>query len=221
MALACDYDGTLATEGRVGTYVLDALKQFKASGRRLILVTGRMLSDLFLVFGHENLFDCIVAENGAVIYHPLSNQHASIAEKPSESFVAALREKEIHPLWVGEVIIATYETFEEKVLETIREHKLNLQLIKNKGALMILPEGVNKQSGLQFALVGLGISNEHLAAVGDGENDIDLLSCCKFAVAVENAVPSLKSIAHFVTQSSEGEGVAEVIQHILKSDAHI
>jgi NADH-quinone oxidoreductase subunit G/NADP-reducing hydrogenase subunit HndD len=42
-ALATDYDGTLAKDGRVDEYTIDVLKRFQASGRKLVLVTGREL----------------------------------------------------------------------------------------------------------------------------------------------------------------------------------
>ncbi len=46
LALATDYDGTLAQEGRVAREALDALKRLKESGRKIILVTGRQLPEL-------------------------------------------------------------------------------------------------------------------------------------------------------------------------------
>ena len=50
MVLATDYDGTLAQEGRVNAATIDALKEVRSSGRKLILVIGRDLPDLQRVF---------------------------------------------------------------------------------------------------------------------------------------------------------------------------
>lgn len=50
LALATDYDGTLATHGQVDEETLDALKRLRESGRKLLLVTGRHLDDLSSVF---------------------------------------------------------------------------------------------------------------------------------------------------------------------------
>jgi len=50
MALASDYDGTLAEDGRVAPATLEALDLLRQSGRKLILVTGRELPDLQEVF---------------------------------------------------------------------------------------------------------------------------------------------------------------------------
>ena len=62
LALACDYDGTLAHDGKVSKSTVEALKRYRASGRRLIMVTGRELEDLMLVFPELNMFERIVAE---------------------------------------------------------------------------------------------------------------------------------------------------------------
>jgi HAD superfamily hydrolase (TIGR01484 family) len=67
-ALACDYDGTIAHHGQVADETIAALGRLRHTGRRLILVTGRQLEDLLAIFPHVELFDRVVAENGAVVY---------------------------------------------------------------------------------------------------------------------------------------------------------
>ena len=77
LALATDYDGTIATEGAVDAATLAALQRWRQAGRRLILVTGRMLDDWLHVFPQYaplELFDWVVTENGAVLYHPASQR---------------------------------------------------------------------------------------------------------------------------------------------------
>ena len=68
LALATDYDGTLATDGRAWIDAIAALGRLKASGRQAILASGRRLDELFAVFPEIDLFDGVVAENGAVVY---------------------------------------------------------------------------------------------------------------------------------------------------------
>ena len=144
MALACDYDGTLASSGQVDDATLAALERVKAAGRRLILVTGRELPDLQRVFPDLGGFDRVVVENGAVLFNPSDKSTRRLAEPPPPIFADALREKGIEPLSVGEVIVATWQPNEIAVLETIRDLGLELQIIFNKGAVMVLPTGVNK-----------------------------------------------------------------------------
>src|SRR6516165_8468917 len=111
-ALACDYDGTLAQDGRVEDTTIAALESLRASGRKLILVTGRELEDLCSIFPSSQLFERVVAENGAVLFHPGSRQIVTLAEPPRPAFVEALRRQQVSPLSVGRVIVATRKPHE-------------------------------------------------------------------------------------------------------------
>src|SRR5258708_40051478 len=81
LALATDYDGTLATHGEVDRATQLALERFVASGRKLIMVTGRQVEDLPSVFPRLDLFERVVAENGAVVYTS-STQELRLLEEP-------------------------------------------------------------------------------------------------------------------------------------------
>src|SRR5580765_1954407 len=151
LALATDYDNTLAADGRVGGATRGALERLRASGRRAILVTGRRLDDLLRICECSELFDYVVAENGALLYEPQSHDITLLAEPPPEEFVAALRRRGVQPLEIGRVIVATHAPQETQVLETIRELGLELQVIFNREAVMVLPAGINKASGTKLA----------------------------------------------------------------------
>ena len=84
-----------------------------------------------------------MAENGALIYRPATREERLLGERPPQKFVDMLRAKGVGPISVGRSIVATWEPHEKTVLETIHECGLELQVIFNKGAVMILPAGVN------------------------------------------------------------------------------
>jgi HAD superfamily hydrolase (TIGR01484 family) len=218
LVLACDYDGTLATHGQVSPQTLQALAQAAASGRKLVLVTGRILEELKEVLPDLHLFSLIVAENGAVLYHPADAREQMLAEAPPEAFLHALEEQHVRPLVEGRVIIATEQPHELTALEVIREQGLEYQVIFNKGAVMILPTGVNKGSGLSAALRELHYSAHNVVGVGDAENDHSFLSMCEYAVAVANALPALQEKADYTTKAASGAGVRELIKHLLRDD---
>jgi HAD superfamily hydrolase (TIGR01484 family) len=218
LALCCDYDGTLATHGRLLPDTVEALERLIASGRRLIMVTGRELDDLQKVCERLDLFEYVVAENGALLYHPATRAEKTLAPRPPDEFAARLRAQGVERVSQGRVIVATWEPWETVVLETIREMGLELQVIFNKGAVMVLPAGVNKATGLACALEALGLSAHNAVAVGDAENDHALLRSCEFSAAVSNALPKLKDSADLVTTRDHGAGVAELIDAILKDD---
>jgi len=218
LCLICDYDGTIARDGRCAPSTVEALRRVRASGRKLVLATGRQLAELQEVFPEYALFDRIVAENGAVLYEPASKDGRALAGPPPPEFVDALRRRGVQPLSVGQCIVATWRPFESTVLEVIRSMGLQLQIISNKDALMVLPTGMNKASGLQVALNELGLSPHNTVGVGDAENDDAFLTMCECSVAVANALPALKERADLVTVGSHGAGVEELIEKLLSED---
>jgi HAD superfamily hydrolase (TIGR01484 family) len=218
LALATDYDGTIAHDGVVDAATLAALERLKASGRRLILVTGRELPDLQAIFPALGICDLVVAENGALLFIPSTREEIAIAPAPPPVFVERLRRRGVDPLSVGRSIVATREPHETAVLEVIHELGLELQIVFNKGAVMVLPSGVNKASGLAAALARLDLSPHNVVGIGDAENDHAFLTACGCAVAVANALPAVKAEADLVTDEPRGAGAVALIDRLLESD---
>jgi len=217
LAFATDYDGTLATNGHVDEATVRSLQQLKASGRKLLLVTGRHLPDLQRVFPKLELFDRVVAENGALLYDPASREEKVLAEAPKEEFLQALRAERVQ-FEAGRSIVATWTPAEVAILEVIKRMGLDYQVIFNKGAVMVLPSGINKATGLRVALQELQSSSHNTVAIGDAENDHAFLSGSECGVAVANALPALKEKADVVTLGDHGAGVIELIEQLLKDD---
>ncbi|MDQ3369062.1 MAG: HAD-IIB family hydrolase, partial [Myxococcota bacterium] len=218
-ALAADYDGTLAHHGVIEDDTWAALRKLRESGRKLIMVTGRELDELLAILrGDVEVFDRIVAENGAVLYRPSTKQVRTLAEPPPAAFIDELRRRGVDRVAAGRVVVATWEPHEDTVLRVIKELGLELQVVFNKGAVMVLPSGINKATGLQCALRELGLSPHNVVGIGDAENDHALLAACECAVAVANALPALKDKADVLTRSSHGQGVSELIGHLLRDD---
>jgi HAD superfamily hydrolase (TIGR01484 family) len=215
---ALDYDGTIAHHGRVSDEVVESLEQLKASKRKIILVTGRELDELKTIFPRHNIFDRIVAENGALIYNPATLEERLLGEAPPESFIQDLKKHNVSPLSVGRVIVATWEPHQNTVLEAIKKSGVERQVIFNKGAVMVLPAGINKAKGLASVLEELNYSMHNVVAAGDAENDSAMLQAVECSVAVENALPALKETVDWVTKADHGQGVMELINQLLKDD---
>ena len=218
LAFACDYDGTLAEHGQVADSTVAALGRLRKSGRRLLLVSGRQLDDLIGVFPQIHLFDVVVAENGAVLYDAATRDVQSLVDPPPQEFVQELRRRGVNPLSTGRAIVATWEPHEQTVLQTIHDLRLELQVILNKGAVMVLPTGVNKASGLVRGLERLKLSVHNTVGIGDAENDQTFLTLCECAVAVNNALDSVKSRADWVMRGDHGSGVVELIDQLIATD---
>jgi hydroxymethylpyrimidine pyrophosphatase-like HAD family hydrolase len=217
LTLATDYDGTLATNGVVSDATVRALEKLKASGRKLLMVTGRHLPDLQRVFQKLELFDQVVAENGALLYDPATREEKVLAEAPKEEFLEALRAVGVS-FQIGHCIVASWTPSEAAILEVIKRMGLDYQVIFNKGAVMVLPSGINKATGLRAALEELQLSPHNTVAIGDAENDHAFLSASECGVAVANALPALREKADVVTRGDHGAGVEELVEQLLKDD---
>lgn len=213
--LACDYDGTIAA-GRVADSTKAALARVRESGRKLVLVTGRMLSDLRRVCPEtDHTFDAIVAENGGVLYLPAAREIRTLGEAPEAALVDALRRRSV-PFELGSSILATTARFAEPALAAIRETGVERTLVFNRGAMMLLPGGVTKGTGLEAALDAMELSIHNVVGIGDAENDHAFLSLCECAVAVADAVDALRERADYVTRAPGPLGAVEAIEeHVL------
>jgi HAD superfamily hydrolase (TIGR01484 family) len=216
--LATDYDGTLARDGKVDKPTLDAMERLLASGRQLLLVTGREVDELLAIFPEVHFFAFVVAENGAVLYRPATKEEKVLCKPPPAEFVRTLLSRGVAPLSVGRVIVATWQPQETTVLKVIHDLGLEMQIIFNKNAVMVLPSGVNKATGLSAALTEMGFTPQETVGVGDAENDHAFLGLCGCAAAVANALPAVKATVDLVLQNDHGAGVVELIDQIVDND---
>jgi len=216
--IAADYDGTLANDGRVARNTLETLRRLQESGRKVVLITGRELESLQSVFPDLGRFDLIVAENGALLYHPSTGEEKLLSKSPPAAFVEILRRSGATPLSVGRCIVATVRPYEAVVYRAIRELGIDLQVIFNRESVMVLPAGVDKGTGFRATLAELVLPSASVLGIGDAENDYAFLSLCGFSVAVGNAISSLKERVHLVTAGEDGAGVVEVLQKLLTSE---
>src|SRR6185437_2081122 len=213
VAIATDYDNTLAVDGRVERKTIAALERLIQSGRKIILVTGRLLPDLLDIFPEIGLCERVVADNGGLLYRPSTREQTILAPPIPAAFIDELRRRHVPELSFGGSIVGTVRPH-----EVIRDLGLELQVIFNRDAVMVVPSGINKASGLVAALREMGLSPRNVVAIGDAENDHTLLNQCEYAVAVAIAVPTLKEIADWVTVGGAGQGVAEVIDELVAHD---
>ena len=218
LALAADYDGTLASDGAVYPETVAAIERLVASGRKLILVTGRILPELLEIFPQISLCELVVAENGGVLYRPATKEITLLAAPPRPAFLEEVQRRGVQHLSLGHIIVATRVPYETVILDIIRDLGLELRIIFNKGAVMVLPHGVNKATGLTAALARLELSPHNAVAIGDGENDHAMLALSEYGVAVANAVPMLKETADRTTAGDHGRGVIEIIDDLLSDD---
>jgi hydroxymethylpyrimidine pyrophosphatase-like HAD family hydrolase len=219
VAVVAGYDGILARDGRCESPCIEALRELSASGRRLILATGRELRDILQIFPEARLFDYIVAENGAVMYRTAVRESTILAQAPSEILLQELQRKGLAPLSIGSSTITMLQAHRSSVRDVLRKLGLQLELTTNNyGVLSILPSGVDKAHGVRAALRQMGLSTGDLAAIGDGENDLPLFALARYAAAVRNAAPALKRAADRTLRGAACEGFLEFVRWLTSDD---
>jgi hydroxymethylpyrimidine pyrophosphatase-like HAD family hydrolase len=216
-ALACDYDGTLASQDRIGPAARDALGRARRAGLRLILVTGRTFFELTRVCDCLEMFHAVVAENGAVLYYPDSAMIRDQGPAVPGRLLAELDRRGIY-YQVGRVIVGTGRNDEGAVKEALAAAEVTRDLIYNRAALMLLPAGVSKGSGVQQALAFLGLSSHDALAVGDAENDLPLFDACGWSACPGDSLPAVRERVDWVFPGVHGDGIAAAITEQILPD---
>jgi hydroxymethylpyrimidine pyrophosphatase-like HAD family hydrolase len=212
-ALAVDYDGTVAVDGRFDASVREAIGEVRGRGLAVILVTGRRLDDLHAVAGDLTCFDVVVAENGAVLEFPHSARRVVLGHPPIGSVLDELRRRGV-PFTAGDSVVEADAESATTMLDVVRRLEQPLVLTFNRSRVMLLPQATAKSTGLRHGLRALRLSIHNTVGIGDAENDHDLLDACEVGVAVGWGSAALQAVADEVIQGTGPAAVAEYLRRI-------
>lgn len=210
-AFATDLDRTLLRPGGSPSPVgRTALREAQAMGLRTLLVSGRAYSELGRLARDFGAVDGIVAENGAVVEAPLGSPPTVVGGRSMARARRRLKDRQELHCEFGEVIVSVPRREQRLLAETLAG--LSVRVTRNVDRLMVLPGSVTKRSGTRLALRQLGLGRSGYAAIGDAENDLDLLRGARFAGAVANAEPSVREAAAYVCRGRCERGVLEFVR---------
>ncbi|OFW13425.1 MAG: hypothetical protein A3F70_11090 [Acidobacteria bacterium RIFCSPLOWO2_12_FULL_67_14] len=211
--IALDYDGTIAQRDALDPAVRDAIARARTRGLTVLLVTGRILSQLRRVAGDLHFVDGVVAENGAVVHFPGSDFTSALAPPVAPALLEALGRRGI-PFTPGQCLVDCASADAPRILEAVRELELPLVLAFNRSRVMVLPQGVSKATGLHVTLDMLRLSPRNAVGVGDAENDHALLQLVESGAAVEWGSPALLAAADATIRGSSPAAVAEYVRSV-------
>jgi hydroxymethylpyrimidine pyrophosphatase-like HAD family hydrolase len=214
--IALDYDGTVARGDMLEASVRQAVAAARTRGIVVLLVTGRILDELRRVAGDLHFVDGVIAENGAVIHFPDSGRTSALAPKIPEGFIAELRRRGI-PFTAGQCLVDADANEGPRLLDVIRTLELPLVLIFNRGRVMTAPQGVSKATGLRVALETLRLSARNTVAIGDAENDHELLRLAEVGVAVEWGSRALQASADIVLKGNGPPAVGDYVRTLAET----
>ena len=215
-ALALDYDGTIAQGDTVEASVREAIAAARAAGIIVLLVTGRILSELCRVAGDLHFVDGVVAENGALIHFPANDYTSIVAPPVPTGFHAELTRLGI-AAHAGQCLVDLDAHDAPRALEVIRALELPIVLVFNHGRVMAMPQGISKATGLQTMLNTLRLSARNTVAVGDGENDHELLRLAEVGYAVEWGTASLRAAADLIVNGDGPAAIAPLLRALAAS----
>ena len=209
-AVALDYDGTITIGDRPDESVREAIAALRSNGILVLLVTGRILSDLTRVAGDLHFVDGVVAENGAVAFFAATGHTSMMAPPIPEPFLRELEHRGIR-FHAGQCLVDAHADDGGRILEIVRGLELPLVLLFNRSRVMVLPQGVSKATGLHTTLDMLRVSVRNTLAIGDAENDHELLRVAEVGAAVSWGSAALRSAADLVVN---GGGTADVAKFL-------
>jgi hydroxymethylpyrimidine pyrophosphatase-like HAD family hydrolase len=212
--LALDYDGTIAREGKTHSTIVDAIREARSRGITVILVTGRILADLRRMFDTQDLFDVIVAENGAAIQYSTGRIRLLGGPAP-QPFLDELRRLEVE-FELGDCVVGADAVETPKIIAAIRKLQSSLILAFNHDRVIVLPQGITKATGLREALKSLRLSLHNCIGIGDAENDYALLDACEIGVAVGWGSSSLHTIADEILEGLWPDAIANYIRGVTR-----
>jgi hydroxymethylpyrimidine pyrophosphatase-like HAD family hydrolase len=212
--LALDYDGTIAVNDMMDPGIRSVLADARSHKITVVLVTGRRLGDLRRVAGDLHFADAIVAENGAVLHLPASGYSRTLGPPPSATLLRDLTGRGVAHV-AGECLVEAGAEHAHGALDAIRAGELPLSIVFNRNRLMVLPQAISKATGLREALTILRLSPRSTLAIGDAENDHELLRVCEVGVAVGWGSAALRAVADEVVEGAGPPSLVAYLQRLI------
>ncbi|MCD6492303.1 MAG: phosphoglycolate phosphatase [Archaeoglobaceae archaeon] len=213
-AVAIDIDGTITYANRaINCKAVEALRKLKIP---VVLATGNISCYARTAAKLIGVSDIVICENGGVVRFSYDGDDVVLGD-----IVKCLRAVELLKKHFDvELLDAEYRKSEvclrrnfdiEEGRGIIKEIE-GVKLIDSSFAYHIVDANVSKGKALRYIAEKIGLDVKDFLAIGDSENDIDLLKTAGFGVAVANADTKLKDAADLVTSKNDGEGVIEALE---------
>jgi hydroxymethylpyrimidine pyrophosphatase-like HAD family hydrolase len=211
VGFATDLDRTLVKVGdRPTPTARTALREARAMGLRVLLVSGRTYAQLRGFARELGDLDGIVSESGAIVEAPVGSEPTVVGRHVAEKVRRRLESRPDLVGELGDVVVSFLRRDRRRLLEALAG--IPIQLVANVDRVTVLPRGVTKHSGIRAALRQLGVPDAPYAAIGDAENDLEMLRGAALSGAVANAVPNIRSAVDYVCRARYELGVMEFVR---------
>ncbi len=222
-ALVTDVDGTLTDrQRRINTAAIEAIRTLVDADVVVVLASGNtvcFMDGLCRMIGTNGT---IIAENGGAYRRGYKGPlHISGDKKICLEAFDILRDH-FSGQGVGlEQLSAQYRFADvafarnvdpDEVRAVLRDHDLPVRVLDTRFAIHIQAPDVSKETALRELAADMGLRLDDMMAVGDSENDIDMLRAAGVGVAVQNAPESTRAAADWIAESAYGDGFTEAVK---------
>ncbi len=213
-ALVVDIDGTLTNMKRaINCKAINALRKLKI---KVVLATGNISCFAKAVAKMIGVSDIVIAENGGVVRFSYDGEDIVLGDRSKCLRALEILKKHFNV----ELLDNEYRKAEVCLKRTFpidEARKIiprDVKIVDTGFAYHIIDRNVSKGKALKFIAERIGIDVRDFVAIGDSENDIELLDTAGFGIAVANAHENLKEVADLVTSKPNGDGVVEALEFL-------
>jgi len=213
--LAVDIDGTLTYKDRsINCKAIEALRKVRLP---VVLATGNISCFARTAAKLIGVSDIVICENGGVVRFSYDGDDIVLGDKKKCVKAAKLLENYFEIEFLDDEYrkseVCLRRTFPvEDAKRIIKESKLDVKIVDSGFAYHIIDANVSKGKALEYIAEKLGIEVKSFAAIGDSENDIELIKTAGLGIAVGDADFSLKNVANIVVPGKNGDGVVQALE---------
>ncbi len=211
-AVVVDVDGTLTDRNKVMfTSAIEALRRVQERGVPVSIASGNVLPVAYGLSTYMGLQGPIVAENGGVVSYQERIYQLAEGLLPEKAYEHLRTKMPVERLftdnWRRTEVALRRSADLEKVKETLKGWNVTIEA--TGFAIHIMDPGHGKVVGVRKLAEIMGISMDEVAAFGDSDNDVGMLTECGYSVAVGNASDVAKNAAKYVSSYHHADGVID------------
>ena len=213
LAVAVDIDGTITHKDRsISCRAVKALRRLEVP---VILSTGNISCFARTAAKLIGVSDMVICENGGVVRFDYDGEDIVLGDK-KKCLRAADKLAEYFDL---EFLDEEYRKSEVCVRRSFPADRareilkgMGVKLLDSGYAYHIVDENVSKGKALVYMAREISIDVKDFAAIGDSENDVEMIEVAGIGIAVANADEKLKAAADVIVSGSDGEGVEQALK---------
>ena len=236
IAIICDIDGCIVPErGKSWDYqTLEQLIQaIKADHICFGLSSGRPAGFQECLARQMQLTDYCICENGSILMHPMKKIAVPHPDIPKEYLKERpnIREKlnqlcEKFPAVIefGKEIMFSVNAADKSLLTEIMDAAteildgVDVDIMNSGRSIEIIPKGITKAEGLAYWAELQGVTVDSICAIGDGDNDLSILSAAGTAAAPSNCSEGVRNVVDYVSESPMVKGILDIVNKRIKGD---